>query len=224
MGTVIRAKDDNRFLLAAIAASLGVHLLIALFLPIWTPPESDGLQPVEALSFARVVRLQVQRVAPASRPVAVPDTKHRAARVSFARNRSELSANTHKPLVRPTAVNGPTGLMAAAPRHVSMHQPAPLYARAPSSSMPVSSTQTVAVQTPKPQASIDNRPVEGSGSSDRGGVLPLGADQDPVLDPGVISQLEKRITVHVTLLITVGEDGHTKRVDFQPPIDPQTRA
>jgi hypothetical protein len=63
--------------------------------------------------------------------------------------------------------------------------------------------------------------VAGTGTSDRGGVLPFTAAQDPVLDPGVRAQLQQRFAVHVTLLVTVGEDGRTKRVVFQPPIDPQ---
>jgi len=221
MGMVIRPADGNRFLLMALAASLGVHLVIALFLPIWTPPESDGLQPVEALTFARVIRVQMQRLATAAQPVTVPDTTHRAAQVSFARRKSELTANIRKPQARPTAINGPTGPVAAAPRHVTVHRQAPLFARAPASSMPISSTQNVAVQTPAPLASIDNRPVEGTGASDRGGVLPLGAAQEPILDPGVRSVLQKRVSVHVTLLVTVGEDGHTKHVVFQPPLAPQ---
>jgi hypothetical protein len=40
------------------------------------------------------------------------------------------------------------------------------------------------------------------------------------LDPGVRSQLQKIVSGHVTLIVTVGEDGHTKRVVFEPPIDP----
>jgi hypothetical protein len=87
--------------------------------------------------------------------------------------------------------------------------------------MPVSSTQSVSVQTPQPQTTVDARPVDGSGASDRGGVLPLGAAQEPILDPSVRSQLQKRVNVHVTLLVTVGEDGKTKHITFQPPVDAQ---
>lgn|GEM_PF-834537 len=222
MGMVIRARDNNGLLLAALAASLAVHLLIALFvLPLWQPAQSDGLQPVEALSFARLIRVQMQRPAAAARPVAVPETKRRAEKISFARHRSELTANVRKPLARPTAVNGPNGPEAAAPEHLRMNRPAPMYARAPASSMPVASTQSESAQTPQPQATVNTRPVDGSGASDRGGVLPLGAAQEPVLDPSVLSQLEKRVGVHVTLVVTVDEDGHTKHVTFQPPIDPQ---
>jgi hypothetical protein len=222
MGMVIRAQDDNRFLLAALAASLGLHLLIALVLPLWTPAQSDGLQPVEALSFARIIHVQMQRPAPAAQPVAVPDTAKRAQKISFARHRSELTAKTAKPQARPTALNGPTGPLAAAPQRIHATRPAPLYAQAPASSMPVSISNSTSSQTPQPEATVDPRAADGTGTTDRGGVLPFGAAQDPVLDPAVRVQLAKLISVHVTLVVTVGEDGHTKHITFQPPLDPQT--
>jgi hypothetical protein len=97
---------------------------------------------------------------------------------------------------------------------------APLYAR-PTASAGVSTSQAPAAPTPQPETTQAAREVAGTGTSDRGGVLPFTAAQDPVLDPGVRAQLQQRFAVHVTLLVTVGEDGRTKRVVFQPPIDPQ---
>lgn len=46
----------------------------------------------------------------------------------------------------------------------------------------------------------------------------------PVLDPHVRAQLTARFNVRVTLIVTVGDDGRTKRVEFHPPLDPQTEA
>jgi hypothetical protein len=221
MGMVIRTPDSNRLLWTALAASLSVHLFIALFIPIWMPVQSEGLQPVEALTFAHILRVQIQRPAAAAQPVAVPDTTRRAQKISFARKKSELTANDRKPQARPTAINGPAGPVAAAPRHIVSRHPAPLYARTPPTSGPIAMTQSSAAQTPQPQASLSTRPVEGAGTADRGGVLPFGAAQEPVLDPGVRAQLAKRVTVHVTLRVTVGEDGHTKHVVFDPPVDAQ---
>ncbi len=132
-----------------------------------------------------------------------------------------MTANTKKPRAQPTAVNGPSGKLAAAPKPATAHSQVPLFARPASSVAPQASVQRSSAATPQPQATTDPHPMEGSGTADRGGVLPLGAQQDPVLDPTVRSQLQKRIGVHVTLLVTVGEDGHTKHVAFQPPIDPQ---
>jgi hypothetical protein len=218
---VLDARTGNRLLLWAIAISLAVHLLIALFLPIWTPAQPSDAQPVEALSFARVIRVEMQRLATATRPVMVPETSHKAKAVSFARHKSELSANRRSPQARPTAVNGPIGPVAAAPRHELARRPAPLFARAPAPASSVTSTQTVAVRQPQPAASVAPHAVDGAGGADRGGVLPLGAAQDPVVDPSVLAQLQKRVNVHVTLLVTVGEDGHTKHIAFQPPLDAQ---
>ncbi len=191
MATSTRAWGENRILRRALIASLGVHALIALFLPTWMPAQSAGPQPIEALSFARVIRVQTQRPAPAVRPAAVPEKAQRARKISFARHRSELTANTRRPHARPTSINGPLGPVAKAPRHSAAHRPAPLYAQASASSMPLASTQSNAVRTPQPEATIEARSVDTSGVADRGGVLPLGAVQDPVLDPGVRAQLSK---------------------------------
>lgn len=218
-GMIVRSRDNSSLLWAALGASLGAHLLVALFFPLWIPGSPEELQPVEALSFARLARVQIERPAAAAQPVAIPDTRHKSQKVSFARAKPELAANQGKPQVRPTALNGPTGIAAAAPRHVRARRPAPLYARAPGSTVPISATQSSELQTPNPQASIADRPVPGAGGADRGGVLPLGAAQDPVLDPTVMQRLSKQVSVHVTLRITVGEDGRTKNVAFDPPID-----
>lgn len=217
----VRTWHDSRLFERALIASLALHLLLALFLPGWMPAQSAGSQPVEALSFARVMRVEIRKPVKAAPAVAMPETAHHAAKVSFARSKSELSAKTRKPVARPTAMNAPEGKRAAAPIHVLIRHPAPLYARAPASSVPVSSSVSRAQQSPAPQASVDTHAVSGAGASDRGGVLPFGASQDPVLDPGALAQLQKQFSGHVTLLVTVGEDGHTKHVTFQPPLDPQ---
>ena len=50
--------------------------------------------------------------------------------------------------------------------------------------------------------------------------MPFGAEQpEPVLDPSVRKELDA-LGAHVTLVVTVGDDGRTESVDFQPPIDP----
>jgi hypothetical protein len=52
-----------------------------------------------------------------------------------------------------------------------------------------------------------------------GGYLPFGAEQPtPVLDPAVRKQLDA-LDAHVTLVVTVGDDGRTTSVVFTPPID-----
>lgn len=217
-----RTWNGNRLLWRALAASLGVHLALALFLPVWTAQFSAGLQPVEAVSFAHVARIELRRPAAHSLPAALPRTLHRARTVSFAHKRAELSAPHGKPTIRPVAPSGPAGHVAAAPRLVATRQ-TPVYAR-PAATADVATQQAPAAPTPQPQASQAEYAVTGAGENDRGGVLPLGATQDPVLDPGVRAELGKRVSVHVTLLVTVGENGRTERVVFQPPIDAQTEA
>lgn len=212
---------ENALFERALIASLGVHLLIALFLPAWMPSQSQGLQPVEAISFAHLAHVQLRKPQAAAPAVSMPETVNHANRISFARHKSELSAHTLKPQARPTAVNAPEGKAAAAPRHVALHQTAPLYARAPATAVPVSSSISSAQQTPQPEATLDTHEVAGTGAADRGGVLPFGATQDPVLDPAVLAQLSKRVS-HVTLVVTVGEDGRTKNITFRPPLDPDT--
>lgn len=217
---VQRTWDGNRLLWRALVASVGLHMLIALFLPVWTAQVSGGLQPVEAVSFARIARVQIQRPSAKSLPAAVPRTPQRSAVVSFARVKAELSAHTHKPVARPTAQAGPVGSRASAPRLVASHN-SPLYAR-PAASAEVSTDQAPAAPSPQPMASQADRAVPGNGAADRGGLMPLGEKQDPVLDPQVLTQIQKRFSGHVTLIVVVGEDGHTKHVVFQPPLDVQT--
>lgn len=220
MSVAVRTGKDHKLWERALIASLAIHLIIALFLPAWMPKESQGLQPVESISFAHLIRIEIARPHAGAPAVAVPRTIHHAQRVSFARQKTELSVHRKHPTVRPTAVEGPAGKVAAAPKPVRLQRAAPLYARAPATAMPVTVTSSVARETPQPQASVENRQVAGAGTADRGGVLPFGATQDPVLDPGVLAQLQKLYS-HVTLLVTVDENGRTKSVDFQPPLDPQ---
>ena len=71
--------------------------------------------------------------------------------------------------------------------------------------------------TPSPAV----RAVASLGTRKAGGYLPFGAEQpDPVLDPAVRKQLDA-LGAHVTLVVTVGDDGRTEDVVFDPPIDPQ---
>jgi hypothetical protein len=217
---VAHAWAGNQLLRRALLASLGLHVLVALFLPTWIQAQSQGLQAAETISFARLIRVAIMRPAAHALPAAAPDTKRRAHSVSFARHKAELSVTKPKPKPRPTEQNGPNGPLAAAPKHVQMHRVSPLYAQAnPASAATHVST---AEQTPQPQATVADRAVGGSGTSNRGGLLPFGAQQEPVLDPAVVSKLQAKVNGHVTLVVVVGEDGHTKHVEFQPPLDADT--
>lgn len=218
---MVQTWDGNRLLWRALAASLGLHVLLALFLPVWTAQFSGGLQqPVEAISFAHIMRVEMRRPSAKSLPAALPRTTHKAPVVSFAHSRAELTAPRNKPSAHPITQSGPAGRVAAAPKLIASRQ-APLYAR-PAATAEVSTQQAQPAPTPAPQASQADQNVNGAGNNDRGGVLPPGYFQAPVLDPAVRTQLQQRFAVHVTLLVTVGEDGHTERVVFQPQLDAQT--
>ncbi|MDP9111947.1 MAG: hypothetical protein M3M96_09980, partial [Candidatus Eremiobacteraeota bacterium] len=56
--------------------------------------------------------------------------------------------------------------------------------------------------------------------------MPFGADlPEPVLDPKVRAELVRRFaSVHVTLLVTVGDDGRTKNIEFHPPLGARLQA
>ena len=221
MGAAVRLNDS--ILWRALAASLVLHLMLALFLPIWTPPQSEGLQPIESVSFATLMRRQIEHPAKAALPAAVPKHAKLASKVALARTRAEISAHTHKLRNIQVVQTGPSGSKtAAAPKTNVKQSSAPLIAQAPASDQPQAIIKSQTQRTPDPAASVDTRSVESSGASDRGGVMPLGENNPPTLDPGVRDKLSKLIQTHVTLVVVVGEDGRTKSVHFSPPLDAST--
>jgi hypothetical protein len=219
---VLQAGNDNRLLASALVASLLAHVLIALLLPTWSSQALEEAGPVVSVSLAHVMRIVIQRPAAQALPAALPQTRNHAAKISFARKRSELSVKRRSPHTMPTTQNAPIGPLAAAPTPMLAHRQAPLYARPATSSMPIATHQNSDAPTPQPETTVAPQAVAGNATADRGGVMPLGAQQDPVLDPGVRAQLQRQLTTHVTLVVTVGEDGRTKSIVFEPPLDGET--
>lgn len=216
---LLKTVTNPQLLRRAFVASLGIHALVAWLFP---APSAQLAQnaPVETISFVHAQRMRIERHSDSRPlPVALPRTTHRSALVSFARKHSELSAKNHNPHSRPTPVTGPEGKVAAAP-HKVRSQPEPLFARAPGQTPSDATLQHAPAASPNPAATAPVS-IAGAGSNNRGGVSPFGAEQPPVLDPRVKLRLQ-RLPVHVTLLITVGEDGRTKRIEFQPPLDSTT--
>ncbi len=208
----------------AFAASLGFHLVVAFIIPLWPAQLSSGPEAIETLTFAHIAHIHIEKHAdPRPLPVAMPKTTRRSPVVSFERKHSELSAKNRNPHSRPTPVNGPQGRVAAAPRDVPKNRPVPLVARAPGIAPPKDQTlQRAPGPSPNPQGTSDVA-MSGSGANDRGGVSPFGAEQPPILDPRVKTALLQRFNVHVVLIITVGEDGKTKKIEFHPPLDDATQ-
>jgi pyruvate/2-oxoglutarate dehydrogenase complex dihydrolipoamide acyltransferase (E2) component len=184
----------------ATVASLGIHVLVALSIPALAWTASSGA-PVETVSFTRIVHIELSRPhRPQPPPRAAAPHKSVAPVVNF--NHVELAhtaPSRQAPPQRAAATEAPV-----APAVASQQQ-------AGQGSAPNADVQT----TPSPEI----RAVASVGTHQTGGYLPFGAEQpDPVLDPDVRKQLDT-FGVHVTLVVTVGEDGRTQSVDFQPPVD-----
>lgn len=220
----MQSLDGAGPLRRAFAVSLGIHMAVAFIIPLMPAQLSPGPEAIETFSFARVAHIHIEKRAdPRPLPVAMPKTKRRSPVVSFERIHSELTAKNHNPHSRPTPVNGPQGQVAAAPRDVPEKQPVPLVARAPGITPPKDQTlERAPGPSPNPQGTSDIA-MTGAGENDRGGVSPFGAEQPPILDPRVKTALQQRFNVHVVLLVTVGDDGRTKKIEFHPPLDDATQ-
>ncbi len=201
---MVASTASRGFMGRAMLASLGFHALAALLIPAlaWTVTSAA---PVETITFTRVARIEIQRREP-PRPQPRAAAPHRS-------SETKISETTRLELAH-TAMH-----------RVSSPPPAVSYreSTAPSVAAASRAGNGTASGEAAPQASASPaaRAVASTVGRDKGGYLPFGAEQpDPVLDPGIRKQLDS-FGVHVTLLVTVGEDGRTKRVVFEPDVDPQ---
>jgi hypothetical protein len=187
----------------AVLASMAIHVLAALLIPAlaWTMTSAP---PVETITFTRVAHIQIERREP-PRPQPRTVAPHRSSTTTIAvTTRLEMAHTTaHRVSSPPPAVSYP---QSSAPTVATV-------ARAGNGT-------TSGEVAPQATASPVAREVSSTIGRDTGGYLPFGAEQpDPVLDPIIRKQLET-LGVHVTLVVTVGEDGRTKSVVFQPNVDP----
>ncbi len=188
----------------AMLASLGLHTLAALLIPALAWTMTSGA-PVETITFTRVAHIEIERrEPPRTQPRAV--APHRSSETKIAQTTRLELAHT-------------------SPHRVSSPPPVVAYREstaAATGAVPRAGNGTTAGEA-APQASATplTRAVSSTIGRDKGGYMPFGAEQpDPVLDPGIRKQLDS-FGVHVTLLVTVDEDGRTKRIVFQPDVDPQ---
>jgi hypothetical protein len=184
-------------------ASVGIHVLAALAIPAlaWT---SGNVTPVETISFTHIIRVETTRPRPArAKPRAVAPHHSVKPTINFANVHMTYAApHRHASPSPKTATNAPQAPAVAAVQRAGTGN---------GNSNPVPQT------SPSPAA----RAVASVGTHQSGGYLPFGAEQpDPVLDPGVRKQLGA-LGVHVTLVVTVGDDGKTETIAFDPPLDPQ---
>jgi hypothetical protein len=201
---MLAAAASRRLMGRALLASLGFHALAALLIPAlaWT---MSSAAPVETITFTRIAHIEIQhREPPRPQPRAV--APHRSTQTTISEtSRVELA---HTALHR---VSSPP------PAVTYRESTAPAIAAAPRAGNGTSSGEAA----PQASASPEARAVASTVGRDKGGYLPFGAEQpDPVLDPGIRKQLDS-FGVHITLLVTVGENGRTKRVVFEPDVDPQ---
>ena len=185
-------------------ASLALHGLAAVLIPalVWMPSSAP---PVETISFVHITRIQIvpppkpqpqpRAQAPHRAPVVVLNTTRQ---VELAKVQTRRTASPPPAIPREEAAAPVVGSVQQAGTGSGAGQAAP------------QSTATPAART-----------VASVGARSNGGYLPFGAEQpNPVLDPGVLKQLSG-LGIHVTLIVTVGDDGKTETVDFDPPVDPQ---
>lgn len=189
----------------ATLASVSLHVLVALMIPAlaWT---ASTATPVETVSFSHILHIQIvppQR-APRPAPRAVAPVHNPKTDITFTDHIRMVTAVAHK--------------VASPAPHVATNAPAaPSVGAVARAGNGTSNGDAQPDVTPSPAA----RAVASVGTHHAGGYLPFGAEQpDPVLDPGVLKQLGA-LGAHVTLVVTVGEDGRTENIVFQPPLDPQ---
>jgi hypothetical protein len=183
--------------------SIAIHLVVAISIPALAWTASDAL-PVETVSFTHVLHVQIVRPhEPSPHPRAAAPLLKDSPSLNFA-NRVTLAAlPRHRQSAKVAiATNAP-----AAPAVAVVQQAGDSTARGDAAPVPTPSPVVRAVAHDVHQA---------------GGFLPFGAEVPaPVLDPTVRKALDA-LGTHVTLIVTVGDDGRTTNVVFQPSLDPQT--
>jgi hypothetical protein len=185
-------------------ASLALHALAALLIPALAFLPSSA-PPVETVSFVRVTHIVIMPK-PTSQPQPRPAAPHKKVTVVVS---NAVHIEMAKVQSRHTASPPPvvSNVLAAAPTVADEQK----------------TGSGTGVGTPAPQVTATPfaREVASVGNHSAGGYMPFTAQQpDPVLDPGVRKQLDG-LGIHVTLVVTVNEDGKTEQVVFQPPIDPR---
>jgi hypothetical protein len=190
----------------ALLASFGAHVLAALLIPALAFTMTSAA-PVETITFTRVAHIEIQRREPPQPQPRAVAPKRSAERVISEATRVELAHTAHR-------ISSPP------PKTAYRQSTAPDVAAVPRAG----TGTTVGQAAPQTKASPAARAVSSTVGRDTGGYLPFGAQQpDPVLDPDVRRELAS-LGVHVTIVVTVGEDGRTKTVEFQPNVDPQTES
>lgn len=198
MDVVTIAPRRRAILEYAILASILLHATVAYLIPAFS-----GLGAKSAPEFISATRLHPITITVLKpRPVIPP--RRALAEVAQPRRPHDF--------VRPHVTT--VARLARATKHSIVHSVTLPTVIAPARSGALASTPSVAPTT-TPVATAPSQPQ---------GYMPFGVEQRiPVLDPSVHIALAK-LGVHVTLIVTVGDDGHTRTIDFHPPIDASMEA
>ncbi|GAC1391759.1 MAG: hypothetical protein NVSMB31_09370 [Vulcanimicrobiaceae bacterium] len=88
----------------------------------------------------------------------------------------------------------------------------------------VRSTQPA--QTAKPAVAQDQAQhvASAQGNAESGGRAPVLAQEDPHLELSVLQTLRQRYKMHVTLTVSVSEDGKTEAIEFEPKVSDEVRS
>lgn len=189
--------QHDRILTRALLASLVLHLIFAYFIPAITTYAAAG-PAVETISFVKMIRISLHKEQP--QHVQAATAPRLAPRPVIEKQRTVAAGKQFTPskATRSTAN--------AAPQIAAQTAPG----AAPAANV-ANASATASQSQPNVTAVTESRRNYGAN-------MPLGADDPmPILDPGMHQQLAA-LGVHVTLTITVDENGHTKTVLFAPPL------
>lgn len=217
MPTVSSIWNWDLSLRRAFGASLVLHGLFALFFPLFATSPDAGSQPFQRISFVHVARVAV---APIPRSGRLPAAMHQMARPHLGAKHARPRSN------RIARVRLKVGSLPAAFVGAEGRTPASSAAQPYATPLSSAGDRPSPKETGVPDAAAGVGAPNSAGKKDVGGVMPFGADlPEPVLDPKVRAELVHRFaSVHVTLIVTVGDDGRTKNVEFHPPLEPRVQA
>lgn len=193
---MLSAREAQTHFGPATLGSVGLHVLAAVLIPALAWSISTA-PPVETVSFAQIQPIELlRRIPPQPQPRPVAPRHSLTPSVSLSRAPAPRA-------VRETSRHPQT--------QTAVKSTAPTVAeRAVVASGAARAAAPTASATPQPQN------VASAGRRSVGGYLPFGADEpNPILDPAILKAL-LALGVHTTLVVTVGDDGHTKAVAFDP--------
>lgn len=185
----------------ATLGSIAIHVMAALVIPAlaWSLTDTAA---VETISFAHITHIRIVRP-----PARLPHPRAAAPQHAAV---PTLHFAHHIALVK-IALRSPAGKTVVATNSPAAPNVAPV--------AQAGDTTTQQGATPSTDPTPATREVASTGKRQDGGYLPFGAEQPvPILDPQVRGKLDT-LGAHVTLLVTVGDDGRTTNIVFQPPLD-----